>query len=497
MSTKLVYGRYLAADAGQVIPWGAVLVRGDEIVEVGTYEGLRNHSAADEVIGSADHLVTPGFVNAHGHGRGLTDFQLGTKDNTLETWKFRSYPPLDPYADTLWGAIRLLESGVTTTMHVHNLVRPDRYEEEFRRTLQGYLDSGLRVAFAPTLKNQNFFIYGDNDAFLRSLPPALRAAVTPYAEGDARFGDQEYFAAVKKLRKEFESPRVKIMHGPLSPQWCRDDSLMEVKRSANELGMRIHIHVLQTILQKKFGIRKYGKSLLEHLHDLRFLGENVTCGHSVWLTPKDMDLLAETGASVTTHASCNLRIRNGICPVFDLLQRGVRVGIGLDDKGFSDDKDFVEEMRVVSNLQKISALGLESAHLQPADCFRMGTLHGAEVLGYGGITGALAQGKKADLVLFDLTRITEPFLHPRQNIIDALIYRGKSSDVDTVMVGGEVLVRKGRFTRLERQEVIRSLLEPIPPDDPAEVVIKRQMFDELKKHIVRYYANWRTETGPR
>ena len=131
MSKKIVYGKYLVIDAETIIPSGALFVENDKIADFGKYEEITKKYPADEIIGSSDYMVTPGFVNAHGHGKGITDFQRGAIDNTLETWKFRRYPHIDPYYDTLWSAIKLLESGVTATMHNHNLSDPDNYLEEF------------------------------------------------------------------------------------------------------------------------------------------------------------------------------------------------------------------------------------------------------------------------------------------------------------------------------------------------------------------------------
>lgn len=490
MSTKLIYGKYLVTDADNVIPSGAILVKGEEIVAIGRYEDMKNNVVVDEEIGSSDYLVTPGFINAHGHGKGLTNFQLGAIDNNLETWRFSGYPNFNQYYDTLWSAMKLLESGVTTTMHNHILQQPDRYYEEFCTILNAYANSGIRVAFAPSLRNQNLFVYIDNDEFIQSLPSSLRTNVEEIARRESYFGEKEYFESIKKLRNDFESAHVKIMHGPLSPQWCQDNSLVEIKKHADELGMRIHIHVLQTILQKIYGLKKYGESLIEHLYDIGFLGPNVTCGHSVWLTEKDIDLLSETGTSVTHHASCNLRVRNGISPVFALLKKGVKVGIGLDEKGLNDCTDFIEEMRVVSKLHRIPSHRLESEHIQPRDCFKMGSLYGAEVLGYSQMTGSIEKGKKADIVMIDLTRITEPFLYSGHNLIDALIYRGRGSDVDTVIVGGEVLIKNKKFTKIDKEEVMRKLRESIPSNYLEEVMHKNEIMDELKRYIIRYFEGW-------
>ena len=490
MTTRIIYGKYLVSDAKTIIPSGALFVDGDKIVDLGSYDAITKKYTPDEVLGSSDRLVAPGFVNAHGHGKGITDFQRGHLDDTLETWKFRRYPHIDRYYDTLWTAIGLLESGVTTTMHNHDLVNHDDYDQEFSTTIEAYAESGLRLAFAPTLVNQNIFVYGDNETFIRSLPAPVRELCENTVRQIKRFGDTAYFQTIKDLKTRFQSPKINIMHGPVSPQWVTDEALQAIKRHADEEGMRVHIHTLQTQLQKLYGLRRYGKSLVEHLWDIDFLGGNITCGHCVWLSERDIELFAETGASVTHHGSCNFRVRNGIAPVFALLEKGVVVGIGMDDKEVGDDKDFLDEMRLVSKIHRLSSHRLDSEHLLPTDCFQMGTQNGAEVLGFSKQVGTLEKGKQADVVLVDLTRMSEPFVHPDLNPIDLLIYRGRGLDVDTVLVGGEVLLQNRKLTRIDRAEVIRKLRESLGPKYGTEFTEKNKVYETLRERVAGYFDPW-------
>jgi cytosine/adenosine deaminase-related metal-dependent hydrolase len=490
MAKRMIYGKYLISDAETIIPSGALFVEDDKIVDLGSHEMITKKYAPDEVLGSSDHMVVPGFVNAHGHGKGITDFQRGHMDDTLETWKFRRYPPIDRHYDTIWTAIRLLESGVTTTMHNHDLVNHDEFDEEFSTTIGAYAESGIRLAFAPTLINQNIFVYGDNEAFVRSLPGPVQELCENTVRRMKRFGEREYFQTIKDLRDRFDSPKVRILHGPLSPQWVTDEALQEIKQHADQQGMRVHIHTLQTQLQKLYGLRRYGKSLVEHLRDLDFLGRNITCGHCVWLSERDIELFSETGTSVTHHASCNFRVRNGIAPVFALLEKGVVVAIGMDDKEVGDDKDFLEEMRLVSKIHRLSSHRLDSKHLLPRDCFQMGTQNGAEVLGFSNEVGTLEKGKQADIVLVDLKRMSEPFLHPDLNPVDLLIYRGRGLDVDTVLVGGEVLLRNRKPTRIDRQEVIRKLGESIGKRYGEDFRENNTLFGTLREKVAGYFNPW-------
>jgi len=493
MTSKIVYGKYVVKNAGTVIPSGAIYVEDDTIIQVGTYAEMTRKYAADRIIGSVDHLVIPGLVNAHGHGKGITDFQRGAIDDTLETWKFRMYPPIDGYFDTLWTAIQLLESGVTTTMHNHNLSNPDAYEEEFSTTVGAYGESGIRLAFAPSLADRNIFVYGDNESFVQSLPDEVRKLCRAITSRMQQFGQKEYFDAVDTLKTRLRSDRVEILHGPMAPQWVDTETLREIKRHADQNGMRIHIHTLQTQLQKLYGLKTYGKSLLAYLEGLGFLGKNVTCGHCVWVSDDDISILADTGASVTHHVTCNLRVRNGISPVSAMLDKGIIVAIGMDDKELGDNKDFIEEMRMVSKLHRLSSHRLASAHLSPKTCFRMGTEWGAEVLGFSDRIGDLAAGKKADMVLLDMRRMTEPFVSPDHDIIDILMYRGRAVDVDTVLVGGEILLQNQKLTRLDRQEVIHRLMESIPPDYAKRFQKANRLFPALRESVAAYFDPWYKE----
>ncbi|MFP4618860.1 MAG: amidohydrolase family protein [Spirochaetaceae bacterium] len=493
MSEKLVYGRYVIIDSETCIDSGAVLVREGKVVEAGKYAELKKAYPKAEEIGSGSHMVLPGFIDAHDHGKGLTDFQRGHLDDTLETWKFRSYPPVDLYSDTLWNAIKHLEAGVTTTMHNHDLKEPDTPGEEFNSVLDAYEEAGINVAFAPTLSNRNWFVYGDNEAFVDSLPENLRGVCRKRMEVSKTFGPDEYLKAVDSLYRERRGEKVRIMHGPISPQWVDEETLKRIRKDAHEKGIPIHIHVQQTQLQKLYGYKEYGKSLVAYLDDLEFLGPDVTLGHAVWVSQEDMDRIARAGSSVTHHAACNLRVRNGISPVYAMLQKGIRVGIGMDDKEFGDDKDYIEEMRLVSKLHRIPSHHLDSGHLLPKDAFKMGTEHGAAVLGFEGEIGTLHKGKRADMVLLDVTRAAEPFVSPGQTPIDLLVYRCGTRDVDKVLVDGKLVVDGGRVVHVDRDRVVASLGEALTEEYEAELEEMNAQWRQLRPHIAQWFEGWYKE----
>ncbi|UCF97094.1 MAG: amidohydrolase family protein [Spirochaetaceae bacterium] len=493
MSTKLVYGKVLVVDENTVIPSGALYIEHERIVDYGTYAEIAGKYKADRTLGSAETLIIPGLVNAHGHGKGLTDFQRGQVDDTLETWKWRSFPPIDPFLDTCWTCLQLLGSGVTTTMHNHGLVDPGAFAEEFAAVLRAYKRCGIRVAFAPSLSTENLFVYGEDQTFLETLSPELRAFCEGMLKRSAAFGEEEYLETVRRLHGEHSSPEIQIMHGPMAPQWVRQEALQQIRKQADQLGLRIHIHVQQTQLQKLYGLKRYGKSLLAYLAELGFLAPDVTCGHCVWISEEDIELLRLSGASVTHHPGCNLRVRNGISPVFELDRRGVVVAIGMDEKEISDDKDYLAELRLAAKLHRLDSPRLDSPCLSSRDIFRMGTRNGAAVLGFGDWIGTLERGKRADLVLLDLEGICDPYTYEGHDPLDLLLYRGNSRHVRTVLVNGEVLLDRGKFTHIDRDEIVRKLREAIPADYRQRFEAGNRLMRQLRRAIADHFRPWHEE----
>ncbi|MCJ7595625.1 MAG: amidohydrolase family protein, partial [Desulfobacterales bacterium] len=293
-------GILVAAHDQPALSQGAAAVSGERIEAVGLYSELSKRYPHAKTIGGGRFLLIPGLINGHGHGRGLTDFQRGALDNTLESWLLdtRKYLPVSTYDDIALSAVRLLKSGVTTTMHNHILKDPAAYQSEFEEGLRAYGDAGIRVQFDPGVRNANPFIYGDNKAFLEALPEKLRAVLTaPPPPGS--LSAENFVEAVKDLHKRSDRPMSKIGFGPLAPQWCTEELLLQVRRAAETLQAPIHVHAVQSVFQKIYGLESLGKTLVQHMHDIGFLGNGVVIGHCVWPTEKDIDLLAKTGTGVT------------------------------------------------------------------------------------------------------------------------------------------------------------------------------------------------------
>ena len=139
----------------------------------------------------------------------------------------------------------------------------------------------------------------------------------------------------------------------MAPQWASDALVEAVGSAAAELGAGVHLHALESRLQRAWGDAFADGRELERLAAAGVLGHRSALAHGVWLRDSDIDLLAATGATVVHNCSSNLRLATGVAPLRQLVAAGVSVALGLDDMGLADDDDMFAEVRVAHMLQRV------------------------------------------------------------------------------------------------------------------------------------------------
>ena len=504
MASSLIRGKYVICRAGTeasattVISDGAVFQRDGLIVDVGPYSELKRSSDADEVLGGPNHLVFPGLVNTHHHGRGVTTFQMGSCDDCLETWILSGWGrrPYDHYLMTLYTAMQMIESGTTTVMYNHPQTPVSGLEDDVAEILRAFGDSGMRTAFSVYFRERNRVVYADDEGFLSGLPGDLAASVRKYlASMDLTAAD--YFELFEKIHGKYgasQGGRCTVLLSPSNVQWVSDDFLQQTKEYAARRQTGVHIHLVESFYQKEYGIRTWSKTPVAHLDELGFLGPELSCAHSVWLTDSDIDLLAGTGTTVCHNASSNLRLKNGVAPVNAMLAKGVNVAVGTDSTAINDDDDMLQEMRLVSKLHRQPSLAAPA--INSHQVLRMATLNAAQPTFFHDRIGALEKGRRADMVLLDLSSIEEPYLDPDIHVVDALLYRGKARQVDTVIIDGKVVLRDGRFTNIDKGEVTRELKARFSRPEESAVPEARKMVRRLLPYVEQFYQSWHPSHGP-
>jgi cytosine/adenosine deaminase-related metal-dependent hydrolase len=484
------------ADGAPVIHVDAALVVADgRVAAIGpAAEIMRQHQGAP-VVGGRGKVVIPGLINAH-HHVGLTPFQLGSPDHPLELW-FASRLALrdvDLRLDTLFSAFEMIASGVTTVQHLHSRAAGgvDDVVAAGRAVIGAYREIGLRASYSMALRDQNRLVYEDDMAFTARLPADLQPDLRTYFQ---RFtlplADQ--VAIFDALRAEVASDsRIAVQLAPANLHWLSDEALGLAAALSDKHGMKLHMHVLETPYQKEYARRRCGGSAIDHLARFGLFTDKLTIGHGVWLTEADIAACAAHGVSICHNCSSNFRLKSGIAPVNRFLAEEIPVALGIDEAGINDDRDMLQEMRLV--LRAHREPGIDAPHPSAADVLRMATAHGAETTPFGASIGRLSPGSAADLAILDWRAITWPYQDAATPLVDVIVMRAKAKAVETVMVEGEVIYHEGRFTRLDRAAVLDAIADAFArPLSEAEEARKR-LSAAVFPHVKAFYDRWLPET---
>ena len=496
MTTSLIRGKYIicrviSRTEAEVITDGAVVQRDGTIIDVGSYQEMVARYQPDDIIGSAEHVVMPGMVNSH-HHVGLTPFQLGSPDYPLELW-FASRlgaRTVDPYLDTLYSAFEMIASGITTVQHLHGwrIGPAARVIAVADQILKAYQDLGMRVSYSFALRDQNRLVYEADEDFVKRLPPHVAAELATWFQPQT-MSYQDHLDVFTDLWERWNRhDLIRIQLAPANLHWCSDQALQALHEYAIKYGVKMHMHLLETAYQKEYAYRRTGTTAVRYLYNLGFLGSHMTLGHGVWLTEEDIEIIAATGTMVCHNASSNFRLRSGVAPLNHYLARGVHVALGLDEAGVNDDRDMLQEMRLVLRIHRVP--GMEEVIPTSPQVLQMATEHGAQTTGFADTIGMIAPGKAADLVLLHWHQIADPYLEPSTAIVDAVVHRAKTSGVETVLVAGEPVLRDGQFTHINKDEVLAALAASMRMPLSADEERRQQLAHDIFPHVQRFYEGW-------
>ncbi len=265
------------------------------------------------MLGDGTQLLLPGLVDAHSHGRGMSPIQKGVFNDFLENclldWAYM--PLLPPELTAGVCAWRHLRSGCTT---LHHNGFDDDGPEGARRAhgaIKTYLDSGIRLAFSPGLRDESKLVMG-GDGFLETLPAELRAPASKMVKFDRDALVDGYFELFEDLYSKYNGADTQILLAPCWAHGASEDFLRRVKDTSDAHGNTIvHMHLLQSPVQKTWGLRRNnGRPTVQWLHELGLMDRRMAFGHAIWVTEDDIALMGRQQVTVTTHPSCNFHMRN-------------------------------------------------------------------------------------------------------------------------------------------------------------------------------------------
>jgi 5-methylthioadenosine/S-adenosylhomocysteine deaminase len=497
VSRSLVVGNPLVT-LGQppLIEDGALVVEDSTIVQVGTRSELAGGNY-DNVVGSPDHVVMPGFINGHFHTGGT--FRRGLAQYVFERANIRTHGGMGRLSEEehYTGAmVRLLDCvrGGQTCVIDFNYGRPSLPSFGWESLLQAYADLGLRVALGVVTRDENIYVHEDNETFIRRLPPDLGEEVRRSSMGYA-WPVEQVLSVYRDLAKRWDR-RDGLIRVILAPDWtpaCSDALYRRNRELADEFDTGITTHVLETRMEMIYNLKRFGKTAVRRLADLGVLKPDVSCAHFVWATDDDLQIFADSGAVAVNNPASNLRLATGICRVRDIMTGGGRVAFGTDGISFSDRLDFFQELRLAAYLQRLP-YGLEYGRLDSVELLRAAGINGARAARFEDQIGSLEAGKQADLLVVRRDRIFwPPHRLTRLPPLDVILDRADFTDLDSVMVAGRLIYQGGRFTTVNEARVLAAAEETmarLAAEEDAARPPGQDLSERMEPHVFDFYRPW-------
>ena len=382
-----------------------IVFANDSTEDVRTFMAM--HGDGLKVIDGRGFVAMPGLVNLHNHAA-MTLMRGYADDMPLMPWLEERIWPFeakmdgtDIYRGAKLGIAEMLLGGTTTVADMYaNAEHVARAAGEI----------SMRAVLAPVFFDNNI------EAFERDFD---RLA-------------EKYCGAEDSL--------ITLRIGPHAPYTCSPETIRRGLRYCEKYGVGIHTHLSETLDEVATVRERYGKSPVQYLDDLGIFDYPALAAHCVHVSEDDMEIMARRGVSVSHNPQSNMKLASGIAPVVRMQEMGANVGLGTDGPSSNNDLDMWEEMRSASFLQKVTVA--DATALPAYRVLQMATSDGARALGMSGKIGIVEKGARADLILVNLGA---PHFCPGNDLIADLVYCGKASDVDTVIVDGKILVEGGKL----------------------------------------------------
>jgi 5-methylthioadenosine/S-adenosylhomocysteine deaminase len=416
-------GTLLTMDKDNPVVTGDLLIRGQRIESLGVAI-----DTADLVIDASGCAVLPGFVQTHVH-LCQTLFRGAADDLALIDWLKKRVWPMEAAhnresarASARLAVAEMIKGGTTCALTMETV---NHTAEAFRAVEE----TGFRATIGKCMMDK-----GDD------VPEALQE--------ETESSIRESLALLEEWHGRAEG-RIRYCFAPRFAVSCTRRLLSKVAQLARERGVMVHTHASENRTEIEMVERETGERNVVYLNSIGITGRDVVLAHCVHLNDTELEILARTGTHAAHCPSSNLKLGSGIAPVKEMLERGISVSLGADGAPCNNRLDMFTEMRTAALLQKVT----HGADTLPApSALRMATIDGARALGLDDEIGSLETGKRADVMIVNLERLHSS---PRpSDITSAIVYSAQSSDVQTVIIDGRVVMHDTELLALNEREVL-------------------------------------------
>jgi 5-methylthioadenosine/S-adenosylhomocysteine deaminase len=407
---------------------GAVAVQGDSIFAVGLDRDIKNTYSAKQVVDCGGKVLMPGLINAHTHVpmtllRGLAD------DLRLDVWLMGYMMPVE-----------------------REFVSPDFVRLGTKIACAEFIRSGV-TSFADMYYFEEDVALAASEAGLRGL---CAQTVLKFPTPDAGSYEDSLAMARDFIKRWVGHPLIVPSVAPHAPYTCTDEILRATAQLAAEFDVPLHTHLSETALEVENMRRDTGMPVIPYVKKQGLFEAKVLAAHCVHIDEGEMRTLKHLGAGVAHNPTSNLKLASGVAPVTKMLEVGLNVGIGTDGPASNNDLDMFEEVRLAALLAKNHTN--DPTSLPASAALTMATRMGAQAMHMGHITGSLEAGKRADLILLDISKLhnSPRFKRDSQNIYAQIVYAAKSTDVTDVMVNGKWLMRDNKLLTLNEADLLNA-----------------------------------------
>jgi 5-methylthioadenosine/S-adenosylhomocysteine deaminase len=382
-------------------------------------------------IDAEGKVIIPGLIQTHIH---LTQtlFKGMADDLELLDWLRKRIWPLEGnhteetnYISAKLGLAELIKSGTTSIIDMATV----NHTESIINAID---ESGFRAIVGKCMMDYGT---GVPDSLMENRDNSIRESVR----------------LLKKWHGK-RNERIKYAFAPRFVVSCTEELLVKVRDLAREYGVMVHTHASENRGEIELVQRDRGMRNIQYLHKLKMTGEDLILAHCIWLDDEEMKILADTGTKVSHCPNSNLKLASGIAKIPELLDLGVSVSIGIDGAPCNNNLDIFREMRSGALIQKARLL---NPTVMPAEkVFELATVNGAKAMGMENEIGSLEVGKKADIVIMDLNKIsTTPNME--DNIISQLVYSASASHVETTIIDGKIIMRDRELLTLNEKTIMK------------------------------------------
>ncbi len=395
----------------------SIFIKDGIIAGIDDFDGVFE---ADKVIDGKNKLVIPGLINCHTHTY-MSVFRNIADDLSFDEWLFKNIMPREDKLsseDAYWGAllscIEMIKTGTTCFLDMHMFKN---------QTAKATVDSGMRAVISRGLSGEN----RSEDGAVRRINEAL-----------------EEFEEWKNEKK------LSFMLAPHAIYTCGTDYIKFIIDKAKEYNLPLHTHLSETRYEVSESEKNYGMTPVQYLDSLGFFELNTVAAHCVHLKDSDFKIFKKKNVNVVLNPKSNMKLGNGFAPVYRMINEGINVCMGTDSAASNNSLNLFSDMNCTALIHK--AVNENPKAVTAFEVFKAATINGAKALGIN--SGQIKEGKAADLAILDLNC---PQMRPKNNIIAALSYSANGSEVDTVIIDGEIVMENRKLLNVDENEVYESV----------------------------------------